>query len=138
LSASSQPGLLPAIMRAHVYMVATLIPLLVNLLGVSGLIRVMTPPAWLRPYSHFSIQQILQVVERRLRNPRNMRRRVCLRRSLTLYHFLMLSGRRPTIEFGVFAPASAEAKLQGHCWVSLEGLPIAEDSALPQAVVHRQ
>ena len=132
MSANSQPGLLLPALRAHVYMVATLIPLAVRL------IRVMTPPVWLRPYRRFSTEQILQVVQRRLRNPHNMRRRVCLRRSLTLYHFLRLSGRRAAIEFGVFAPASAQDKLQGHCWVSLDGKTIAEDSPLPQAVVYRQ
>jgi len=112
-------------LTGHVWIVATLIPLLDRWLSLRRLLAVATPPARLRPYRSVPVERIVQVVLRRLRNPHHMRRRACLRRGLMLFHFLRLSGRAAALHIGMLNNADAP-RLQGHCWVSLNGRPVAE------------
>jgi hypothetical protein len=128
----------PAIERAlaaHVWLVATALPLLVRVLPLKALLRMMTPPQRLRPYRRVPPDRIAAAVERRLRNPRNMRRRACLRRGFTLYHFLRLAGVPAALQFGVFAPGADPARLHGHCWVTVDGVAFSAPPGQPSAVL---
>jgi len=52
--------------------------------------------------------------------------RACLRQSLALYYLLSRLGYPVTIHFGV---RKEENLLQGHSWVTVQGIPVAEDAA---------
>ncbi len=124
-----------AALRAHVWLVATVLPLLVRLLPLKALLRLMTPPARLRPYSAVPPARIAALVARRLRHPHNMRRRACLRRGLTLYHFLRLAGVPAAIHFGVYPPEADPQRLHAHCWVTVDGAALTEPPGQPSAVL---
>lgn len=109
-------------LRLHVWAVATLIPLLVKFLGVPGLLRLAEyPPHW-HPYAGIPAEKIVELVDRRLANPRNMRRRRCLRQGLTLFHFLHLAAVPSEIKFGALGPATSGQRMHAHCWVTVNGV----------------
>ncbi len=120
-------------LRAHVWLVATVLPLLVRVLPLKALLRLMTPAARLRPYRGVTPERIAAVVARRLRNPRNMRRRACLRRGITLYHFLRLAGAPAVLHFAVYPPEADPGRLHAHCWVTVGGEALSEPPARPAA-----
>jgi len=123
------------ILRAHVWVAATFMPLLVRLLPLRRLLSLLTPPTFLRPYASVSRDRLVALVERRLRTPRNMRRRACLRRGLVLFHFLRLAGEEAVLQFGVFAPGVDATRMHGHCWVTVAGECIADPPGEDLAVV---
>jgi hypothetical protein len=125
-------------LKAHVALVATAMPLLVRLIPLKRLLRLLEPPRWMRCYRNVDIERIAAVVEARLARPRMMVRRACLRKGLTLYHFLRLSGRPAELVFGVFPSADAKGRMHGHCWVSVDGRAVSEPAAAPVAVVLRK
>jgi len=54
---------------------------------------------------------------------------LCLRRSLTRYHFLRRSGIPVTLHFGArFVNGQADREVTGHAWLVLNGVPYHEDS----------
>lgn len=106
-------------LRAHVWLLATLLPLLVRFVPLPRLMVLLTPRRV--PYVGISPQHVTDLVNRRLANPRNMRRRACLRHGLTLFHFLRLSGYNAILNFSIYPLAQTEVRMQGHCWVSLAG-----------------
>ncbi|MBM3860519.1 MAG: lasso peptide biosynthesis B2 protein [Verrucomicrobia bacterium] len=110
-----------SLLRAHVWLVATLVPLLVNILDIRGLLRVAQWPRRWHPYKGVSAEQIAALVDQRLANPRNMKRRRCLRQGLTFFHFLHLAGVPSVLRFGVLGPATSGQRLHAHCWVSVNG-----------------
>ena len=126
-----------AVLRAHVWLVATLLPLLVRVLPLKALLRLMTPPARLKPYGAIAPDRIVAAVDGRLRNPRNMRRRACLRHGLTLYHFLRLAGVPAVLEFGVYPPELDPGRMHAHCWVTVDGVAASAPPGQPAAVVLR-
>jgi hypothetical protein len=121
------------ILRAHIWAGATVLPLLVKLLPLSALLALLTPPAGLRPYREVPQERIASMVNRRLRRPRNMKRRACLRRGLMLYHFLRLADLPAVLHFGVLPPSRDPQRLHGHCWVSVNGQNLAEEGGQPLA-----
>jgi len=123
------------ILRAHVWTAATFLPLLVRWLPLRRLLKMMTPPTFLRPYASVSRERIVAIVEHRLRTPRNMRRRACLRRGLMLFHFLRLAGCDAVLQFGVFPPGVDANRMHGHCWVTVAGECIADPPGEDLAVV---
>ena len=125
------------LLRAHISLVATLIPLADNFLSLKELMRLLAPPRWWRPYRGTSAEEVLALVSRRLENPRNMRRRSCLRHGLTLFHFLKLAGYAPVLQIGVFPPAPGAARMLAHCWVTLDGVCLCSPPDQPTAVVVR-
>jgi hypothetical protein len=125
------------VLRAHVWLVATLLPLLVRVLPLKALLRLTTPPARLRPYGRVAADRIVAAVDGRLRNPRNMRRRACLRHGLTLYHFLRLAGVPAVLEFGVYPPELDPGRMHAHCWVTVDGVAVSAPPGQPAAVVLR-
>ena len=53
---------------------------------------------------------------------------LCLRRSLTRYHFLRRSGIPVTLRFGArFIHGKADRDVTGHAWLTLNGEPYYED-----------
>ncbi len=123
------------LLRGHVWLLATLIPLLVKLIPLKKLIVLLTPPVRFRPYRGISADRIVELVRRRLRAPRNMRRRACLREGVTLFHFLRLTGRPAIMHFGVFPPSTDPLRMHAHCWVTLDGRAVSSPPEQPHATV---
>ncbi len=124
-----------AVLAVHVWMVATLIPLLDRLLSLRAILRVLTPPAGLALYRGVGAHCIAAVVRARLRRPRHMRRRACLREGLTMFHFLRLADLPAELHIGVY-PAGGRAR-RGHCWVTCGSETMNAEPAQPVAVLLR-
>jgi hypothetical protein len=123
------------LLRAHIWLVASIIPLLDRLLPLRWLLRVLTPPARFRPYARVPADEIEKLIDRRLAGAINMRRRACLRKGLTLFHFLRLAGRQAVISFAVYPPGEAARRIRGHCWVTSEGRDFGERPDSPHVTV---
>ncbi len=53
---------------------------------------------------------------------------LCLRRSLTRYHFLRRAGVPVVLQFGAkFASGQPDRNINGHAWLTLDGQPYYED-----------
>ena len=123
------------LLRGHVWLAATIVPLLVRLLPIRGLIWVMTPPRWLHLYRRVPPERMAAIVSHRLRKPRVMRRRACLRHGLVLFHVLKLAGQPAVLHFGVYPPSADPRRLHGHCWVTVDGVSLSAPPAQPAAVL---
>ena len=123
------------VLRGHVWLTATLIPLLADVLTLKALLALLTPSGRLRPYRGYSADRIAEIVRRRLRNPRNMRRRACFRRGLTLFHFLHLAGIPAVLHFGAYAPPQPPGRMHAHCWITVQGKPMTDAPGAHAAVV---
>ena len=109
------------ILRGHLWLVATLVPLAVKFLPLKRLLQLLTPPRRLAPYAGILPDRIVAIVERRLRRPRNMRRRACLRKGTVLFHFLRLAGVAASLHISVYPPPARQKRMLAHCWVSVDG-----------------
>jgi hypothetical protein len=123
------------LLRAHIWLVATFIPLLVKILPLKRLLRLLTLPAPITPYRGIAWQEIVEQVAQRLKKPRNMRRRSCLRHSLTLFHFLRLAGYPAVLRIGVYPQSPECPRSQAHGWVTLHDLVLTSPPDSPVAVV---
>ena len=123
------------ILRGHVWLAAAIVPLLVRLLPIRLLVSVMTPPRWLHLYRRVPAERMAAVVAHRLRRPRVMRRRACLRQGLVLFHVLRLAGRPAVLHFGVYPPSVDPRRLHGHCWVTVNDVCLSAPPDQPAAVV---
>jgi len=122
------------ILRAHVWSVAFMLPLLVRFFSLRKLLWVVTPPKFLRLYSNAKVEDIVAEVSRRLAEPVNMRRRACLRRGLTLFHFLRLAGHPAELHFAVY-PMSEQDTMHAHCWVTVAGTAVSYPPQGPHKVI---
>jgi hypothetical protein len=68
--------------------------------------------------------QVLMLVERRLRHPWRMRNRPCLRKGLLLFYLLRSAGIPAVLQFGVYA--NRAKPLKAHCWVMVNGRCLAD------------
>ena len=125
------------ILKAHVWLGATLVPMLDRVVSFKGMLRLVTPPGWLRPYRALPADRIAEVVRHRLRRPRHMRRRACLREGLTLFHFLSLAGLPAVLHVAVYPPGGDAGRLRGHCWVTCGGRDVSAPPQEPFALVLR-
>lgn len=107
------------ILRAHVWLVAGLLPLAVRFIGLKRLLRMLTPPRWWRPYRRVPPKRLLATVRRRLVRPIHMKRRRCLRQGLLTYHFLMLAGIDAVVRFSVCPDRPGDLRMHAHCWVTV-------------------
>lgn len=123
------------LLRAHVWTVAAVLPLAVRLAPLRSLLRLLTPPAGVAPYRSVPAERVAEIVRRRLGKPRNMKRRACLRKGLTLYHFLRLTGRPAVVQFGVYPRPDASRGMHAHCWVTLDGEAVSAPADGPHAVL---
>jgi len=117
---------MPLILRMHVRLLATIMPLLVRLLKLPALLRLLTPGR--RLYGGIDSLRVIAAVKRRLERPRNMRRRACLREGLMLFHFLRLAGYDAALHFSVYPPHD-DVRMHAHCWVSLDGRCVSTPAA---------
>ena len=129
------PAIKRFVLRGHVWLFATLLPLAVRLAPLHVLVGLLVPPPHARPYRGVSVEQIGRLVAGRLGRPRNMRRRACLREGLTLFHFLRLADWPATVHFAVFPPAGPTERMHAHCWVSLDGRAISQPPAGPYTLL---
>jgi hypothetical protein len=123
------------VLRGHVWLLATLIPLLEKFIPLKWLLRLLTPPSRFKPYAGTSPEEISRLVAHRLREPRNMRRRACLRQGLALFHFLKLAGWPAVLRIGVFPPGRDRRRMHAHCWVTLNGVPLSPPPEQPVATL---
>jgi hypothetical protein len=121
--------------KLHVALFVLAVPLLARLLPLRWQLRVLTPPRRWAPYRGLSAEEIKSVVLRRLEKPRLMRRRICQRRGLTLFHFLSLSGIGSELRFGVYAQRPHQRPTLAHCWVTVDGETLADPPLEPFALV---
>ena len=122
-------------MRGHIWLLATLIPLLEKFIPLKWLLRLLTPPPRFNPYAGTSPEEISRLVAHRLREPHNMRRRACLRHGLTLFHFLKLAGWPAVLRIGVFPPSLDSQRMHAHCWVTLNGVALSPPPEQPVATL---
>lgn len=123
------------ILRGHIWLLATLIPLLEKILPLKLLLCWLTPPSRFKPYAGATPEEISGLVARRLREPRNMRRRACLRHGLTLFHFLRLAGWPAVLRVGVFPPSVDRRRMHAHCWVTLNDVAMSPPPEQPVATL---
>ncbi len=123
------------ILRGHVWLLATLIPLLEKFIPLKWLLRLLTPPPRFQPYAGTSPEEISRLIAHCLREPRNMRRRACLRQGLTLFHFLKLAGWPAVLRIGVFPPGLDRRRMHAHCWVTLNDVPLSPPPEQPVATL---
>jgi len=117
------------LLALHVWVLATLILLLDKLLPLQRLLRLLTPRRSFGPYAGMDVDQVVAAVGRRLRRPRHMRRRACLRQSLMLYHFLRLAGSAAVFHVAVFPPSVDPQRLHAHSWVTVGEKCVSEPPA---------
>lgn len=122
-------------LRAHIWVLATLIPLLVRMIPLRRLVSLLTPPDRMRLYQWIGEDRITDLVQQRLVAPRNMRRRFCLREGLLVFHFLRLSGRSAVLHFSVFPPETDPIRLHAHCWVTLNGQEVSKGPEGPHSIM---
>ncbi|MFW6153799.1 MAG: lasso peptide biosynthesis B2 protein [Planctomycetota bacterium] len=123
------------LLRMHVWLVVTALPLLVRLVDLPRLLKLATPRRPWRVYRGLSSETIGRAVARRLRRSRHMKRRACLRRGLALYHFLRLAGRPAVLRVGAWPPGRDPERLHAHCWVTVNGCVVDDDADLPPGVL---
>ncbi len=115
-----------AILRWHISVTATLVPLLLRWLSLRAMLALFTPPRRWQPYRGFRAEEILGLIRKRLANPVYMIRRACLREGLLLFHFMRLADLEATLHIGVHPPEAAR-RLRAHCWITSDGKPISDD-----------
>jgi hypothetical protein len=54
---------------------------------------------------------------------------------LTLFHFLRLAGCPAVLHIGVFPPSLDSQRMHGHCWVTLNGVPLSPPPDQPVATL---
>ena len=123
------------VLRMHIRILATFIPLFARVVPLKILVDILTPPFWFKPYHRITAAKISELVQLRLENPRNMKRRSCLRLSLVLFHFLRLAGEPAEIHFSVYPPGIDSTRMHGHCWVTNNGENMCEPPADPHTEV---
>lgn len=109
------------ILRLHILLVTLLVPVFVRLVPLKKLLALATPGGRLSLYEKVDPEEISRMVRRRLRRPRSMRSRRCLREGLTLFYFLRLSGADAVIHIALHKPTPGRERLRAHCWVVLDG-----------------
>jgi hypothetical protein len=119
------------VLRVHILLVVSLLPLLDRLLSLKSLLRLLTPRRPWAVYRGIGAQPIVQALRRRLDKPIHMRRRACLRLGVTLYHFLLLAGLPAELHFGVYPPQAHQRQMHGHCWVLLDGQCLTDPPGEP-------
>jgi hypothetical protein len=103
------------------------LPVLLRIYSVPGLLQQLSggTRSNRKPISE---REVIGVVTR-VCNLRPFRARIfpkqCLRQSLSLYRALIILGYPVQIHFGV---RKDESELTGHCWVTIDGKPVADTS----------
>ncbi|MDK1032188.1 MAG: lasso peptide biosynthesis B2 protein [Planctomycetia bacterium] len=122
-------------LRAHVWAVASIIPLLVRVCSLKNLLNLLGRASRRTLYGHTSAERIAETVNRRLRAPRNMRRRACLRKGLTMYYFLRLAGMPAVLHFAVHPWDRPSDRMHAHCWVTVDGTAMSEAAPEPFSIL---
>lgn len=124
LSRSRMPGgwLLPV----RVLLFGLAVPLLLRL-------KLERLALWLEPSSpppppggRIEAEALVRRIDVWLRAGRPLVRPGCLTRGLTLYWFLRRAGFPVSLRFGIGELREPADRLDGHCWLALDGEPLAE------------
>ena len=125
-----------SLLQLHVAWIATWIPLWDRWLSLDKMLRKYTPKHPSALYRGVASEIIVELVLRRLQQPRMMRRRACYRRGLLLFYFLRLAKFAPILHFGICPPGTEAGRLHAHCWVSLCGVVLAEPTPCIPELFH--
>ena len=112
-------GVRRCVLKVHVRLVAWSVPPLDRLLSLNVVAWLARPPRWVQPYRGLDVDTIQRTASRALANPRQMKRRSCLRLGLVLFHFLRLAGHEAVLNFSISPPGRCHDGLHGHCWVTV-------------------
>ncbi len=128
-------GMKKCMLQVHVWLLATSIPLLVKFVPLKRLAKLLTPPGRLTPYRGVPAELIAETVHRRLKTPRNMKRRSCLREGLVLFHLLKLAGIPAVMHFCVYQQQDNSPRMHAHCWVTVDDSAISSPPTLPHVIL---
>ena len=129
------PKLRKIILRLHIWLVTLLIPVFVRFLPLKKLLALATPGGRLALYGAIEPDDIARMVSNRLRRPRSMRSRRCLREGFALFYFLRLAGAPAVIHIALHRPEPGDRRLRAHCWVVLEGRAMSKPIAGPAVTI---
>jgi len=101
--------------------------MLVRIIPLATLLRLLKPNKGNRPYRNIAPQRIADLVNANLRSPRNMKRRICLRKGLLLFHFLRLGGAPAVLHIALHPTSIDPKRLHAHCWVTVKGKAFCEN-----------
>lgn len=76
------------------------------------------------PYRGLTPDYLEGKIRRMVRGPFFMRNRRCLRIGLLGYRFLRKAGHAPELHFGLDPASVVTSKIEAHCWVCLDGVPV--------------
>lgn len=111
----------------RVLLFAAVSPLLLRLVRIDRL-GGWLEPGRSRPADPAKLDPLVRRVDRAIRLGWPLVRRGCLVRGMTLYRFLRGAGFEVSLVFGMGQPPEEgpESGLTGHCWIELDGRPLAE------------
>jgi len=123
------PGDLLLFTRIAVFL--AVLPLRLKTRSLSGLMQAITPGISCREDAEIDIalsDRIALYTDYILARGHFCVNNICLKRSMTLYHFLRCAGMDVTLCMGVWQKEglSADAALQGHAWITRGGVPFLE------------
>ncbi len=118
----------------HVWIVATITPLLVRIFTLKRILEVFSPSPLFQPYRGFSAEDLAGVVKNRLKSPIYMVRRACLREGLLIFHFLRLAGLEATLHMSVLSREEF-GRFHAHCWVTSSGSELSTPTSLKMTEV---
>lgn len=113
-------------LKVQVLLFGFAVPLLLRL-KLERLALWLEPPSPPSPLGNRAEAEALaRRIDAWLRAGRPLVRPGCLTRGLTLYWFLRRAGFPVSLRFGIGELAGMEDHLEGHCWLVLDGEPLAE------------
>lgn len=127
---------LRAMFRAHLWLSARLMPILVGRRDFESVLKwaPLEPPM---PYRGLPWTYVVDRVNRTVGHPWLMRDRRCLREGLLGFRFLRMAGFDPDLRFGVDSKSMQEPRLSAHCWVCLDDKPVVSDSLPGMVEIYR-
>jgi hypothetical protein len=128
--------LLRALFRAHLWISARLMPVLIGQRDFERVLK-WAPLSASTPYRGLTSAYIVTRVNRVVRHPWMMRDRRCLREGLLGFRFLRMAGFDPELRFGVDSQSMQAPRLSAHCWVCLDGRPVVSDSLPGMVEIYR-
>jgi len=116
----------PSGLPVQVLLFGLAVPLLLRL-KLERLALWLEPPSSPPPHgSRAEAEALVRRIDVWLRAGRPLVRPGCLTRGLTRYRFLRRAGFPVSLRFGIGELAEREDHLEGHCWLVLDGEPLAE------------
>ena len=107
----------------QIFLLISILPLLIKFLSIQKLLKLLTPKD-VKSYQNQerAKEMVVKYTDYILGRNYWMYKKICLKRSLILYHFLKKLGMNIRICFGVKLPdGKIKSKLEGHAWLVYQG-----------------